>query len=148
MKFVSDLRVSMNIVYRDRHDVEVEEDDLSSPHFDQDDYEQNTLSDDDMISAFSNYEAKCEIEDAVQVTTDLDYESNQGVKDGSYDPENNDGHSTNDVFDDDNHSIVVTCGSNVAKYDADKSDLDETFSPSFNENFVGCEEGDENPGSV
>ena len=69
VKFVSDLRVTGNIVYRDQHDVEVAEDDLSSLHFDQDDEEQYTLSDDDMLSAFSNYEA---IEDAAQATTDLD----------------------------------------------------------------------------
>ena len=40
------------------------EDDLSSLHFDQDDEEKHTLSRDDMLSAFSNYEATCDIEDA------------------------------------------------------------------------------------
>ena len=39
VKFVSDLRVTENIIYRDRHDVEVEEDSLSSLHFNQDDNE-------------------------------------------------------------------------------------------------------------
>ena len=106
MKFVSDLRVTESIVYRDRHDVEVEEDDLSSLHFDQDDDEQHTLSDDDMISAFSNYEATCDIEDSAQATKDLDYESIQREKDGRYDPDNNDGPIMNDGFEDENQSIV------------------------------------------
>ena len=83
MKFVSDLRVTESIVYRDRHDVEVEEDDLSSLHFDQDDDEQHTLSDDDMLSAYSSHKATCDIRDAAQATTDLDY--NQGDKEGRYD---------------------------------------------------------------
>ena len=71
------------------------EDDLSSLHFDQDDEEQYTLSDDDMLSAFSNYEA---IEDAAQATTDLDYKFNQGVKEGRSDPDKNDVIRTNNVF--------------------------------------------------
>ena len=43
VKFVSDLLVTENIVYRDRHDVEVAKDDLSSLHFDKDDEEQHTF---------------------------------------------------------------------------------------------------------
>ena len=63
VKFVSDFRVTENIVYCDQHDVEVEEDDNSSPHFDQDDDKQHALSENDMISVLSKYKVTCDIED-------------------------------------------------------------------------------------
>ena len=70
------------------------------------------------------------------------------MKDRRSDPDNNDGPRINDVFEDDNQSIVGTSGSTVAEYDAEKSDLDENLGTNFDENFVACEEGDKYPGSV
>ena len=61
-KFVSDVRVNENIVYRDRHVADVEEVDLSSLHFNHDDEEQSTSTEDDIMSALSNFEATRDIE--------------------------------------------------------------------------------------
>ena len=65
------VRVTENIVYRDLHVAEVEEDDLSLLQFDHDDEEQSTATDGDMISALSNFEATRDIEDSAQATTDV-----------------------------------------------------------------------------
>ena len=65
------VRVTENIVYRDLHVAEVEEDDLSLLQFDHDDEGQSTATDGDMISALSNFEATRDIEDSAQATTDV-----------------------------------------------------------------------------
>ena len=67
---------------------------------------------------YSNYKATCDIEDAAQATKDMNYKYTQIEIDGRYDSDNNDGPRTNDGFGDDNQSIIGTCGSIVAEYDA------------------------------
>ncbi|KAG3035872.1 hypothetical protein PC120_g594 [Phytophthora cactorum] len=58
-KFVPDLRVAENVVYRDRHAAEVEEDDLSSLHFThRDDEEQTTECEEEGMNEPSDEESR------------------------------------------------------------------------------------------
>ena len=119
---VSDLNVTGNTVFREYNVVEVKEECINSLQFDQNDEHRRPATKDIIMKALSYDRATEDIESVAHSTPAMHYKYDHLLQDKRSDPDENGRLRTINSFEDGEQSMNITCGSNVAEYDAYEMD--------------------------